>query len=577
MEQNELTRYLELALKSSEVQDIIKTILNLAEFMQRCEIPIPLDPRILAEKAFSVRAYAKSLHYVEEQFHSSTQPSSDILEQLVTLNHELQRTEAATGILDYGTKHLKNLDMRIKERWNEKLHDWQKALSAYEKELSLDQPAALSAASVDLTTFQTDPKTLNLAKLELILGKMRCLKGLGDWTKLHHVCKDMINCISQLTVIRDEHMDEFRDERATSIFPISPLQASTQVASQQRRRYKLSTSINEQQLLLTHQQQQNLKSKIAEMGAAASWGLSDWDSMDKYVKLLPEKSYEGSLYRAVLSINSNEFHKTVSYVQDTRDMLDTDLTSMAFQSYDRAYQAIIECQVLSELEEIITYKSIPSKRESIEATWWKRLQGCEKSLEYWHRLLLVRSIVLPKEKNIKPWLKFSSLCQKAGHLNLSGQILNSLLIEYTGLENHRGIREINSESNNDFEHCKYAYLKYLSCINNCKKEAYGQLAEFVQKSLHPQYNKLIQQGGGSAYLENRVELERLLSKCYLKLGRWLYDVDEGMNNTNIAQIISYYHVAKENHKDWYKAWNAWAYANYDAIQYYKNNSLTTSM
>jgi len=116
----------------------------------------------------------------------------------------------------------------------------------------------------------------------------------------------------------------------------------------------------------------------------------------------------------------------------------------------------------------------------------------------------------------------------------------------------------------------------LAC--NFKKEAYTQLGDFVSKSLHPQYNKLIQVSNinGGGYTEKRVELERLLSKCYLKLGRWLYDIDEGMKDSNISQIISYYHVAKENHKDWYKAWNAWAYANYEAIQYYKNNSLSST-
>jgi hypothetical protein len=54
-----------------------------------------------------------------------------------------------------------------------------KGFKLYEKELSLEQPAALSVASANLTSSQTDPKTLNLGKLELILGKMRCLKGLG--------------------------------------------------------------------------------------------------------------------------------------------------------------------------------------------------------------------------------------------------------------------------------------------------------------------------------------------------------------------------------------------------------------
>jgi hypothetical protein len=141
----------------------------------------------------------------------------------------------------------------------------------------------------------------------------------------------MINCISQLTVVRDVHADESRgpDERA-SIFPISTIQTSPQVAPPMRRRYHLSSSNTDQQLIITQQQQQNFKSYIAEMGAAASWGLSDWESMDTYVKLIPEKSYEGSLYRAVLSINNNQFDKTVNYLQDTRDMLDTDLTSMEF-------------------------------------------------------------------------------------------------------------------------------------------------------------------------------------------------------------------------------------------------------
>jgi hypothetical protein len=44
---------------------------------------------------------------------------------------------------------------------------------------SLEQKQWVSVASANLTSSQTDPKTLNLGKLELILGKMRCLKGLG--------------------------------------------------------------------------------------------------------------------------------------------------------------------------------------------------------------------------------------------------------------------------------------------------------------------------------------------------------------------------------------------------------------
>ena len=209
--------------------------------------------------------------------------------------------------------------------------------------------------------------------------------------------------------------------------------ASTAASNHRGAESSVDTPLASSLLQLSPQQE----IQIAEMGAAACWGLGDWDQMKKYVKYLPESTYEGSLYRSVLALTNTSSDEAADFaytqhasylIEQTRDLLDPDLTSMASQSYERSYQAIIEAQVLSELEEILTYKQVPSKRDWLVETWWKRLQGCERSLEYWHRLLLVRTgIVLPQEKDIKPWLKFSSLCQKAGHLSLSQQILSSLL------------------------------------------------------------------------------------------------------------------------------------------------------
>lgn len=65
-----------------------------------------------------------------------------LLDMLVTLNHELQRPEAAMGVLVFAQKYLKTLDSQneVKEVWYEKLHQWQKALIIYEKELNTEQP-----------------------------------------------------------------------------------------------------------------------------------------------------------------------------------------------------------------------------------------------------------------------------------------------------------------------------------------------------------------------------------------------------------------------------------------------------
>jgi FKBP12-rapamycin complex-associated protein len=536
-DQKEITEYLESVLKNIDVKDIIEYILNLKEFSELLQLfDLNIDFQILSDKAFSVRAYAKSLYFIEKEF--LKKPSSAIIEKLVVLNQELQLTEAATGALDYGIKNFKNLDMLVRQRWNERLNNWKKALDNYKTELNrvLPQPAAYCAASFDETTIKTDPKELTVKKLELFLGKMRCYKGLFEWNKLNNTCLDMINCISEL--------------------------------SENNYQRQAQSNTRNQKLRLNKKQEESLKCKIAEIGLTASWDLSDWNSMNKYVKLLPEKSYESSLYQAVLSINRKDYDQTVNYLQDARDELVKDFTSMSF---DQAYPTIIKAQILSELEESVTYETQESKRESIENIWWKRLQGCEKSLENWHRLLLVRSIVLPKEKNTRSWIKFSSICQKAGNWNHSKKILDSLMNKYQDVQS---ANEINLEIKNDFEYCKYAYLKYLA--KNDKKEAFSQLDDFVKKHLEPKFIKLTEAEyeptKSQERLNKALEVEMLLSKSYMKLGRWLYDIDKGISDSNISVIISFYYAAKEKHKDWYKAWNAWANANYQALQFYKSRN-----
>ena len=46
--------------------------------------PLPLDSSVLGERALFCRAYAKALHYKEEQFHRS--PSAETLEALIRLS-----------------------------------------------------------------------------------------------------------------------------------------------------------------------------------------------------------------------------------------------------------------------------------------------------------------------------------------------------------------------------------------------------------------------------------------------------------------------------------------------------------
>ena len=103
--QDELMSSLEQALTIPDLPEISQTILNLAEFMEHCDKgPLPLDPVLLGEQAVKCRAYAKALHYKEDEFHrEATVP---VVESLMSINNKLGQKEAATGLLEWGRKNL---------------------------------------------------------------------------------------------------------------------------------------------------------------------------------------------------------------------------------------------------------------------------------------------------------------------------------------------------------------------------------------------------------------------------------------------------------------------------------------
>ena len=75
--------------------------------------------------------------------------------------------------------------------------------------------------------------------------------------------------------------------------------------------------------------------------------------------------------------------------------------------------------MLAELEEVIEYKLSPERQPVIREMWWRRLQGCNRSVEDWQRVMSVRSLVISPQTDQRTWLKYSSLCRGSGRLHLS--------------------------------------------------------------------------------------------------------------------------------------------------------------
>lgn len=331
---------------------------------------------------------------------------------------------------------------------------------------------------------------INQTDLESKLGYMRCLEALGEWSELGTVAKGQWETLSP-----------------------------------------------------------EGQSRAGRLAAVAAWGLQDFEQMQEYVRCIPEETQDGSFYRAVLAVHHGEFEIAQRLIDETRDLLDTELTAMAGESYERAYGAMVCVQMLSELEEVIQYKLIPERRLTIRNMWWKRLQGGQKLVEDWQRVIQVHSLVVSPQEDVHTWLKYASLCRKSGSLKLSHKTLVMLMGS-------------DPSEQPDMPLCTnqpqvtYAYCKHLWMTGE-RERAYKQLDRFV--------NTFSMQNNMTAE-ELKEDNRRLLSRCYMRLGLWQNRVQGISDQSSINSILGCYEKATKHDTSCYKAWHSWAYMNFKVIQ-----------
>ncbi|KRY15256.1 Serine/threonine-protein kinase mTOR [Trichinella patagoniensis] len=463
--QDELIETLQLALSASECPEIIQAILNLAEFIDHTEKgPLPIDPKLLGEKALETRAFAKALRCKEAEFYNEVTP--EVLESLISINNMLQLRESSIGIVEIVRK--RGIKVKDTERWYEKLNDWDKALEAYEAKQN---------------QFPDD--------MELTLGRMRCLEALGNWSKVNEIVE---------------------------------------------KKWQSSTV--------------EYKEKMAHIATCSAWGLGKWEAMQDYIAEISQSTVEGCFYRAVLAVHHQNFCEAQFRIDQARDLLDNELTAMLSESYSRAYDSIVMVQMLSELEETIDAKRNPEKRRIVPSVWWNRLQGCQRSVEDWQRILQVRSLVLTPDEMRQMLLKFASLCRKSGKLAVSRRTILTLM-------------DCDPDScapiKLPFERPEvcYAYCKQLNCEGR-RDLALSQL-------------QLLLEYGFKKPATLPAELLSLKARCFLKLGQWSEQNLINEDSPNV-EVMQHYMYATELDSKAYKPWNALACANFNALLYYRQRA-----
>ncbi|KAI4184996.1 MAG: hypothetical protein LQ346_006001 [Caloplaca aetnensis] len=500
--QEDLIKSLEIAITSPNIPpEILQVLLNLAEFMEHDDKALPIDIRVLGAHAAKCHAFAKALHYKELEFEEEKTPST--VEALISINNQLQQSDAAVGILRNAQKYR---DFELKETWFEKLQRWDEALAAYRRR-EVDDPASF----------------------EVTMGKMRCLHALGEWEILSNLAQQ---------------------------------------------KWSLSS--------IDH------KRAIAPLAAAAAWGQKKWELMDNYIHEMKGASPDRSFFSAILAIQRNQFADAYGHIEKAREGLDTELSALLGESYDRAYQVVVRVQMLAELEEIISYKQSEGnseKQAAMRQTWTTRLKGCQRNVEVWQRMLKVRALVVSPKDNVEMWIKFANLCRKSGRIGLAEKSLESLQRSNVDpsskvLIGTTGVPDI-----------IYAQLKYQwSCGPQQHKPALDHLQNFTselayQLNNHEEQVKHLAATNttGRMVMEmpltelgqtptarkspiDSVAIRKLLAKSYLKAGEWLTVMKNGdWTSDHVHDIITAYENATKNNRTWYKAWHAWALANFEVV------------
>ncbi|KAK5135249.1 hypothetical protein LTR08_005499 [Meristemomyces frigidus] len=511
--QEELVRSLEVALTSPGIPpEILHVLLNLAEFMEHDDKALPIDVRTLGMYAAKCHAFAKALHYKELEFNA--EQNTNAVEALISINNQLQQTDAAFGILRKAQGYT---DLGLKETWFEKLQRWEEALVAYQKR---------------------EEDEGEQAGFDVIMGKMRCLHALGEWDSLSSIAQDKWLNASP------EH-----------------------------------------------------KKAIAPLAAAAAWGMGQWEVMDTYLNVMKPASPDRSFFGAILSIHRNQFDEAHAHITKARDGLDTELSALLGESYTRAYSVIVRVQMLAELEEIITYKQHANdadKQEHMRETWTKRLKGCQRNVEVWQRMLKVRALVITPQENVEMYIKFASICRKAQRIGLAEKSLNSLLGGVGSLASPASMGKIHDAP----YPVQYATYKFL-WSNGHHEPALDALKDFTVR-LRSDYdersaglaagqvngNQLAIVGingtngtngvhapfgsmNASVSPKEKAELDEwkvLLARCYLKQGDWQVDLHNGdWESDHVQDVLHSYHSATRYNENWYKAWHAWALANFEVV------------
>ena len=659
--QSDLIHHLTLAFHSRFIPtDITTVLLSLAEYMEHHDRPLPIDIRTLGDLAERSHAFAKALHYQEEDavrsgFASDShrigvgERGGEAVEALIGINVKLQQADAAHGVLKVAERQGSGVEVR--ESWYEKLQRWDEALEAYERKEAERTRRAESDGEED-SRQNGRPKDRERQSNKVRNDWRRPEKPMREESKYAHEeeereSSDVRDYIEDTLLPDDEEKgesDEYEEEhkqpllsasfsyaspvstsRTSSAFlrsssatittitpisstrsvqpappaslsPTSPLSSAwidttlgrlrcLRALGEHDRLFSLTSS------LWSQTTDPSVHRALAPLACSACCGLRQWSALPLFLPSLEEgrASTDSLFYHAIHAVWQGDGERAQLYIDRCSESVDGSLTALVGESYTRAYRSIVRLQQLSELSEVLSYQQAAAtggmdRCSAIRRMWLQRLDNCQRDVDVWQEVLMIRSLVVPPHEDVHTYLEFSSLCRKQGKLHLSEKTITSLLGVSPLLFVSDEQRRLPSEQ----PHVTLAAVQHLHAVGYQQK-AWNRLNELIHSSslsaatAVPSLTSPTGSSTSSSAVSSAmsVELCKLKSRCYLKLGQWQMDMFDsywdGIAETEdnrseraaayqslIPQVLSSFQSATQL-DDTSRAWHEWSMMNYRVV------------
>ncbi|KAK7202261.1 target of rapamycin (TOR) kinase 1 [Novymonas esmeraldas] len=292
--------------------------------------------------------------------------------------------------------------------------------------------------------------------------------------------------------------------------------------------------------------------ELAPYGAHAAWLLRCWDDMEKITAYMSDDGYVGTtavFYRAVLATHKRQFHDAVPVIQNCRKRLDSTLSALVAESYDRAYGLFVGIQQLSELEEFAFVADNPQGLNHWQELWEKRLGAM--AYEGWPGTLADHTLVIPLSQELEMWLRFVSLSRVHGRDRTSRDILFELLGKQTigaALEQPR-------------------LPQPLIALAACQHFYDVQERERAVELLETYLSKVDAIAAASQPCSSSTQGS--LAKCHAKLASWLFTVAKKRRRSVDAHQHDHirHHLERATSLDSTNGaiWHTWARFNHDLV------------